>query len=720
MPYEIRKTGPPSKPWCVFNTETDENKGCSATKTQAKKHLAVLNMREHGIPPKKKEGEEETSMADSLLEQVLSEPPPDPASITLSPDYLFRLGELTAEVQKVTKAVIEQQQPTSPVPDDITTTVLQEVTKQEDEDEEEEGEYTCECLDCGHTLTSKEHCSDVECPECGGEMRRAERPGPGRKDVEQYVGGIEAVFPGATTIEEKAQSERDKKRAAAQARAKRYGISVKEGGNLTYPKGYPTTDSEYGDPVNYRYPADAAHARAALGYFNHEGQRAAGGYTSSEWAIIGKRLARLISRHLTGSYTYSAGKLQQTEKKDVSLDAVVQQIRDAFYSAFNRRDVPMSADNSPYIHEVFDSYVIARRGGKTYKYPYTETEDGYEFGDPVEVEEEVTFTEKKAAGLLDFISNTVKSIWDKIKGDGEPSPSISSFFVTKAQSDGTYRWVSISSTAFRDRENEIVSMEGVSKSIARADAADHHGPLLFWHEPITLGTCDFQAQSGVCLVESGLWADTPLAGSVRKGMDKNPTRWGKSIGFLPLAFSEDVVIKGATVKKVWTDLQIAERSILPNSEAASLFTQITTRGQPMEKKKKDALVELLGDEALVDEVLAKAEEINAKASEPTAIVKESHEESPPGGEEATQQPYNTEETPPEGDDLMIALKALREQVETLDAEVKALQETQSAPRMAIHRPSISSETSPDDDTETKETPGYPRVVEAMGNKVLGR
>jgi len=40
--------------------------------------------------------------------------------------------------------------------------------------------FRCECLDCGHILATDEHCADVICPECGGEMRRAERPGPGK------------------------------------------------------------------------------------------------------------------------------------------------------------------------------------------------------------------------------------------------------------------------------------------------------------------------------------------------------------------------------------------------------------------------------------------------------------------------------------------------------------------------------------------------------------
>lgn len=40
--------------------------------------------------------------------------------------------------------------------------------------------YECECIDCGHELTTDQHCKDIECPECGGTMRRKDRPGPGQ------------------------------------------------------------------------------------------------------------------------------------------------------------------------------------------------------------------------------------------------------------------------------------------------------------------------------------------------------------------------------------------------------------------------------------------------------------------------------------------------------------------------------------------------------------
>ncbi len=48
-----------------------------------------------------------------------------------------------------------------------------------DEDEKEAEKFECECIKCGHTITSEKHCKDLKCEKCGGQMRRKERPGPG-------------------------------------------------------------------------------------------------------------------------------------------------------------------------------------------------------------------------------------------------------------------------------------------------------------------------------------------------------------------------------------------------------------------------------------------------------------------------------------------------------------------------------------------------------------
>jgi len=51
----------------------------------------------------------------------------------------------------------------------------------EEHEETKQETYKCECIKCGHKVESEKHCQDIKCPECGGEMRRVERPGPGKE-----------------------------------------------------------------------------------------------------------------------------------------------------------------------------------------------------------------------------------------------------------------------------------------------------------------------------------------------------------------------------------------------------------------------------------------------------------------------------------------------------------------------------------------------------------
>jgi HK97 family phage prohead protease len=48
--------------------------------------------------------------------------------------------------------------------------------------QENADKHICECVDCNHTIETEKHCDKLKCPECGGQMRRKERPGPGKKD----------------------------------------------------------------------------------------------------------------------------------------------------------------------------------------------------------------------------------------------------------------------------------------------------------------------------------------------------------------------------------------------------------------------------------------------------------------------------------------------------------------------------------------------------------
>jgi len=64
-----------------------------------------------------------------------------------------------------------------------------------------EDTFKCECVDCGKKVDSKKHCSDIECPECGGKMRREERPGPGKTDGKSLTFADQAEAVLATVTE---------------------------------------------------------------------------------------------------------------------------------------------------------------------------------------------------------------------------------------------------------------------------------------------------------------------------------------------------------------------------------------------------------------------------------------------------------------------------------------------------------------------------------------
>ncbi len=97
-----------------------------------------------------------------------------------------------------------------------------------------------------------------------------------------------------------AASEDDKK--AQEARSKKYGIGIKEGGHVTKPSEWADVpDDEFLDPVNYRYPCpDADQTRAAAVYWARERNQAQ--YTQEERAIINARLDKFRKKFGIGEY----------------------------------------------------------------------------------------------------------------------------------------------------------------------------------------------------------------------------------------------------------------------------------------------------------------------------------------------------------------------------------------------------------------------------------
>ncbi|MBA7496403.1 hypothetical protein ES702_07011 [subsurface metagenome] len=79
----------------------------------------------------------------------------------------------------------------------------------------EQETFNCECIECGWKTTSKTHCKDLKCEECGGQMRRAERPGPGQpgeetQDKEPYVAWVCKKCDYSEAVEEDEKDEKTK------------------------------------------------------------------------------------------------------------------------------------------------------------------------------------------------------------------------------------------------------------------------------------------------------------------------------------------------------------------------------------------------------------------------------------------------------------------------------------------------------------------------------
>lgn len=164
------------------------------------------------------------------------------------------------------------------------------------------------------------------------------------------------------------------------------------------------------------------------------------------------------------------------------------------------------------------------------------------------------------------------------------------------QANGTHRWVSVSSTAFQDRDGQIVSRKALQDDCDRADATGKYGTLNWWHTPIVLGDCDFNMMLGRSLIESGTFRN----GAIAHVMTKQAGTLRKSIGFRhPLSQPEN---------GVFTYIKRFERSILPAGTESNLFTTLTVKDGTMAttKEKVDALRDLLGDDELLTNLLGTA------------------------------------------------------------------------------------------------------------------
>lgn len=242
-------------------------------------------------------------------------------------------------------------------------------------------------------------------------------------------------------------------------------------------------------------------------------------------------------------------------------------------------------------HDAEQMYVIGTRDGQLWKFPFTTT------GEEVIIQEptQVTVTHP------------------------EISPMRSTTTI-KRQSDGRYRWVSVSCSAVLNRDGQLDS-RALFDAFEENVAARGYPIRQFYHEGVAFrtGEADYVGREGFLLVTSGLFDETELARRELAARERDPDYWGESIGFRALD-GEWLDVDGVQIP-VFTDGYISEISTLPEQEAAALFTR-TYQFMEVSRMQKgtkqwDAFLKLFeGDEAAADTWLAEhADELNREIQE---------------------------------------------------------------------------------------------------------
>ena len=179
-------------------------------------------------------------------------------------------------------------------------------------------------------------------------------------------------------------------------------------------------------------------------------------------------------------------------------------------------------------------------------------------------------------------------------------------FVVFKDATGHYRWVAQSSTAFEDRDREIVSTKALADDCAFADTHGAYGPLRWWHTPgLDLGDCDFNAMHGRVLIESGTFRSPQIAQKVAAAAPSLEI----SLGFLHLPSEPDA-------NGVFHHIRRFERSLVPRGKASNRFTAFTVKEQPMFDPTKVAALKTLGfSDADITSLQAQAEATEKTASD---------------------------------------------------------------------------------------------------------
>ncbi len=170
----------------------------------------------------------------------------------------------------------------------------------------------------------------------------------------------------------------------------------------------------------------------------------------------------------------------------------------------------------------------------------------------------------------------------------------SSFAVFKDAS-GKLRWIARSTTAYRDRDGEIISVKALEDDAARMTASGQYGPLRYWHigepdpfDPVTpwgpgldIGTCDYSTVIGRTAIESGTFKSEAIG----QAFAESASDYELSPGFFHPMDEPDV-------GGVYHAIRRFERSAVPTryGRASNLFTGMAVKEHRMDQQTYEARV----------------------------------------------------------------------------------------------------------------------------------
>lgn len=202
---------------------------------------------------------------------------------------------------------------------------------------------------------------------------------------------------------------------------------------------------------------------------------------------------------------------------------------------------------------------------------------------------QTTYAEAKRAGHAPAEARKRASVAlkkaDAAKAQRHYARAVGRLSVLKA-ADGRHRWILRTTTSFRDRDKEILSLRGLIRDADRMTKTKQYGPLRYWHagypneaDPVApwgpgldLGMCDYSTVIGRTAIESGTFYDEQIAAAIKA----SAANWESSPGFFHPEAEPDA-------DGVFWTMHRFERSLVPSrrAQASNLFTGLAVKEHTM-------------------------------------------------------------------------------------------------------------------------------------------